>query len=74
VPGVQTVVNRIVTGIHEPRYHEAARGARHVTDIERTIPESRPVRGDMPERPSAPSTPPNVARADHPPHDTTDTP
>jgi BON domain len=75
VPGVQSVVNRIVTGIHEPRYHEAAKAGRHqASDVERTVSDSRPVRGDMPERPTAPSTPPNVIRADQASRDASDTP
>jgi hypothetical protein len=50
VPGVTTVVNRIVTGIHEPRYHEASQN-RHrnasARDVERTVSEP-PVRADEP--------------------------
>jgi BON domain-containing protein len=68
VPGVTTVVNRIVTGIHEPRYHEAAHGGdrrRHSSsrDVERTVKEP-PLRGD---RADSPASPPNVIRADEPP-------
>jgi len=54
VPGVTTVVNRIVTGIHEPRYREASQSRHRQTsarDVERTISEP-PVRGD--EAPPAP--------------------
>jgi len=73
VPGVQTVVNRIVTGIHEPRYHEASQsGGRHrqaaTHEVERNVTESRPLRADMPES-SASGGPPNVVRADEPPRD-----
>lgn len=50
VPGVSTVVNRIVTGIHEPRYNESSQN-RHrqtsVRDVERTVSEP-PVRADEP--------------------------
>lgn len=61
VPGVQTVVNRIVTGIHEPRYHEAH--GRHAQDVERNVSESR-LRADLPHKPSS-----NILRADEPPRD-----
>jgi hypothetical protein len=50
VPGVTTVVNRIVTGIHEPRYHEASQSRRRsasARDVERTVSEP-PVRADEP--------------------------
>ena len=50
VPGVTTVVNRIVTGIHEPRYHESSQSRHRNTsarDIERTVSEP-PVRADEP--------------------------
>ncbi len=50
VPGVTTVVNRIVTGIHEPRYHEASQSRHRSTsarDVERTVSEP-PVRADEP--------------------------
>jgi osmotically-inducible protein OsmY len=65
VPGVTTVVNRIVTGIHEPRYHEAQGRHRQASahDVERTVSEP-PIRAD---RTDNPSTPPNVVRADEPP-------
>ncbi len=64
VPGVQSVVNRIVTGIHEPRYREASHGSRAgAHDVERSVSESRPVPADMPEGSSS-ST---IRRADEPP-------
>ena len=62
VPGVQTVVNRIVTGIHEPRYHEAHGRPTH--DVERNVSDSRPLRADLPHTPSS-----NILRADEPPRD-----
>src|ERR1041385_5714896 len=67
VPGVETVVNRIVTGVHEPRYHEAAASRRRnasARDVERPVGDSRVVRGDMAARPSQPD---NAVRADQPP-------
>jgi len=73
VPGVTTVVNRIVTGIHEPRYHEASQSRqRHSSsrDVERTVNEP-PLRAD---RSDNPATPPNVIRADEPPRDFGGTP
>jgi BON domain-containing protein len=75
VPGVTTVVNRIVTGIHEPRYHEASHGGdrrRHSSsrDVERTVKEP-PLRAD---RGDSPASPPNVIRADEPPRDVSGTP
>jgi hypothetical protein len=73
VPGVTTVVNRIVTGIHEPRYHEASQGRqRHSSsrDVERTV-NDPPFRAD---RADSPATPPNVIRADEPPRDVGGTP
>lgn len=54
VPGVTTVVNRIVTGIHEPRYQESSQNRQRQAssrDVERTVSEP-PVRADEP--PSAP--------------------
>ncbi len=54
VPGVTTVVNRIVTGIHEPRYQESSQNRHRQAssrDVERTVSEP-PVRADEP--PSAP--------------------
>ena len=69
VPGVQTVVNRIVTGIHEPRYHEA-HGSHQTHDVERKVSESRALRADMPEKPSSS----NILRADEPPRDVTGAP
>jgi hypothetical protein len=68
VPGVTTVVNRIVTGIHEPRYHDASQSRqRHTSsrDVERTVNEP-PFRAD---RADTPASPPNVIRADEPPRD-----
>jgi hypothetical protein len=62
VPGVATVVNRIVTGIHEPRYHEAHGHQSH--DAERNISESRPLRADLPPKPSS-----SILRGDEPPRD-----
>lgn len=65
VPGVESVVNRIVTGVHEPRYQEAGRARRRAAsrDVERSIAD-RPLRGDM----AAESAPPNeVVRGDQPP-------
>lgn len=75
VPGVTTVVNRIVTGIHEPRYHEASQGGdrqRHSSarDVERIVKEP-PLRADRTDNPAAP---PNVIRADEPPRDFGGTP
>jgi hypothetical protein len=66
VPGVQSVVNRIVTGIHEPRYREESHGSRAgARDVERSVSESRPVRADMPEGSSSSTS--NIRRADEPP-------
>ena len=66
VPGVTSVVNRIVTGIHEPRYREGSQG-RHRSashDVERAVTEQPPMRAD---RADSPASPPNVLRADEPP-------
>jgi len=75
VPGVTSVVNRIVTGIHEPRYRETAKGSRHraagARDVERNVAESLPLRADLPE---SSSPPPNVVRADEPPRDESSAP
>jgi BON domain len=70
VPGVQTVVNRIVTGIHEPRYHEAHGSRQSTHDVERKVSESRAVRADLPEKPSSSS----ILRADEPPRDVSGAP
>lgn len=67
VPGVETVVNRIVTGVHEPRYQEAAQGRRRNTaahDVERPVGDSRVVRGDMAANPKQPD---EAVRGDQPP-------
>jgi len=71
VPGVTTVVNRMVTGIHEPRYRETTQGSRGLEsarDLERNVTDSRAVRADLPEKPASA---PNAFRADEPPRDTT---
>ncbi len=65
VPGVQSVVNRIVTGIHEPRYREASHGTRATArDVERNVTESRTLRADLPESSSSSST---IRRSTEPP-------
>ena len=73
VPGVQTVVNRIVTGIHEPRYREGAQGSSRnrqgsTQDVERAVTDSRAFPADMPPSEGS-ASPPNVLRADEPPRD-----
>jgi hypothetical protein len=70
VPGVETVVNRIVTGIHEPRYHEAHGSHQTTHDVERKVSDSRPLRADLPEKPSSSS----ILRADEPPRDVSGAP
>jgi BON domain len=72
VPGVTTVVNRIVTGIHEPRYHDASQSRHRQSsrDVERAVNEP-PFRAD---RADGPASPPNVIRADEPPRDVGGTP
>jgi hypothetical protein len=57
VPGVESVVNRIVTGANEPHYHEASRShRRHASaDVERSVSDSRVVRGDMAANPKSPA-------------------
>lgn len=67
VPGVETVVNRIVTGVHEPHYHEAAQNRRRSAaahDVERPVGDSRVVRGDMAAKPNQPD---EAVRGDQPP-------
>jgi hypothetical protein len=67
VPGVETVVNRIVTGVHEPRYQEAAQSRRRhaaTHEVERPVGDSRVVRGDMAAKPSQPD---EAVRGDQPP-------
>jgi len=62
-----------VTGIHEPRYHEASQNRHRQAssrDVERNVNEP-PLRAD---RTDTPSTPPNVIRADEPPRDFGGTP
>ena|SRR5689334_1440527 len=66
VPGVETVVNRIVTGVHEPRYHEAQGHRRNnaAHDVERPVGDARVVRGDMAAKPNQPD---EAVRGDQPP-------
>jgi len=66
VPGVTTVVNRIVTGIHEPRYRESSRSSHRSAsahDVERPVTEPPPIRADLADSPAPPT---NVTRADEP--------
>lgn len=65
VPGVESVVNRIVTGVHEPRYHEASRKQQSSTrDVERPVNEGRVERADIAPKPT---TPENAVRGDQTP-------
>jgi hypothetical protein len=68
VPGVETVVNRIVTGLHEPRYNEASHDGRrrHTSahDVERPVGDARVMRGDMAAKPNQPD---EAVRGDQPP-------